>query len=54
MNQLIKRTQNNTMPVTVDYEITEFGQSLQHIIDAIGDWGTKYRDHIVSGNKISP
>ena len=54
MNQLIKRTQNNTMPVTVDYEITEFGQSLQHIIDAMGDWGTKYRDHIVNGNKISP
>ena len=27
MNNLVLRTQNNTMPVTVDYELTDFGKA---------------------------
>ncbi|SIT19200.1 transcriptional regulator, HxlR family [Chryseobacterium ureilyticum] len=47
MNNLVKRTQNNTMPVTVDYELTEFGKSLQGIIDTMGEWGIKYRKELL-------
>jgi len=47
LNRLVKRTQNNTMPVSVDYEITDFGKSLHHIIDAMGDWGIKYRQQLI-------
>lgn len=47
INQLIIRTQNNTMPVSVDYELTEFGKSLHQIIDTMGEWGIKYREQIL-------
>ncbi|MGE8380629.1 MAG: winged helix-turn-helix transcriptional regulator [Sphingobacterium sp.] len=39
-NKLITRTQNNTMPVSVDYELTEIGKSLHQIIDTMGTWGS--------------
>ncbi|WP_317192789.1 winged helix-turn-helix transcriptional regulator [Sphingobacterium siyangense] len=47
INKLITRTQNNTMPVSVDYELTEFGKSLHQIIDTMGEWGIKYREQIL-------
>lgn len=48
MNRLISRTQNNTMPVSVDYELTEFGKSLHKIIDTMGEWGMQYREQIIT------
>ncbi|MDM1295806.1 helix-turn-helix transcriptional regulator [Sphingobacterium sp. N143] len=48
MNRLITRTQNNTMPVSVDYELTDFGKSLHEIIDAMGTWGIRYRAQILT------
>ncbi|GAA4179521.1 helix-turn-helix domain-containing protein [Sphingobacterium ginsenosidimutans] len=47
LNRLITRTQNNTMPVSVDYELTEFGKSLHQIIDTMGAWGIRYREQIL-------
>ncbi|MDR2275806.1 MAG: winged helix-turn-helix transcriptional regulator [Sphingobacterium sp.] len=52
MNQLVNRTQNNTMPVSVNYEITTFGKSLHYIFDAMGEWATKYRNQIVNDDNI--
>lgn len=52
MNQLVTRTQNDTMPVSVNYEITDFGRSLQHVINALGEWGIKYRQHIIQENEM--
>ncbi|MDC8100522.1 winged helix-turn-helix transcriptional regulator [Chryseobacterium rhizosphaerae] len=46
MNNLVIRTQNNTMPVSVDYELTEFGKSLHSIVDTMGEWGIKYRKEL--------
>ncbi|OJV55825.1 MAG: transcriptional regulator [Bacteroidetes bacterium 43-16] len=43
MNHLVKRTVLNTKPVTVEYEITEFGQTLGAIIDEIAKWGIAYK-----------
>lgn len=43
LDSLVTRTQNNTMPVSVEYELTEFGKSLYGIIDTMGDWGMNYR-----------
>lgn len=48
MNHLISRTVLNTKPVTVEYEITEFGKSLIPIIDEIAKWGIAYRAFIYS------
>lgn len=46
MNHLISRTVLNTKPVTVEYEITEFGKTLSPIIDEIAKWGIAYRNTI--------
>lgn len=46
MNQLIKRTVLNTMPITVEYELTPHGESLNKVIEAMGEWGVNYRKSI--------
>ncbi|GGH15089.1 helix-turn-helix transcriptional regulator [Sphingobacterium alkalisoli] len=46
LNGLISRTQLNTKPITVEYELTEYGKSLQPLIDAIGEWGKEHREKI--------
>ncbi|NIG55833.1 helix-turn-helix domain-containing protein [Chitinophaga sp. Cy-1792] len=43
MNRLVSRTVLHTKPVTVAYEVTEYGRTLQPIIDEIAKWGTAYR-----------
>jgi DNA-binding HxlR family transcriptional regulator len=45
-HQLIKRTVLDTQPITVQYELTEHGQSLKTIIDTLTDWGTEHHDKI--------
>lgn len=46
LNQLITRTVINTKPITVEYEITEYGKTLEKIIDEIAKWGIEYRTSI--------
>lgn len=48
LNHLIKRTVLNTKPITVEYEITEYGQTLGPIIDEIVSWGIDYRNTLHS------
>ena len=47
MNQLIKRTVLNTQPVSVFYELTEYGESLKSVILKLASWGSEYRKKIV-------
>lgn len=46
-NQLIKRTILNTQPITVQYELTEHGNTLQNIISNLSAWGVVHRKKIV-------
>jgi DNA-binding HxlR family transcriptional regulator len=43
MNKLIKRTVLDTQPVTVKYNLTEYGRTLQTIINNLSDWGMEHR-----------
>jgi DNA-binding HxlR family transcriptional regulator len=43
INHLINRTVLNTKPVTVEYEVTEYGKTIEPIIDEIAKWGIEYR-----------
>ncbi|WP_256006074.1 winged helix-turn-helix transcriptional regulator [Pedobacter deserti] len=43
MNKLINRTVHNTQPVTVEYSLTEYGRTLQSIIDDLARWGKQHR-----------
>lgn len=47
MNQLVTRTVLDTMPITVEYELTEQGKTLNKVIEAMGEWGMKYRKSIL-------
>jgi DNA-binding HxlR family transcriptional regulator len=49
MNGLIKRTVFNTKPVTVEYELTEYGQTLRPIIKEMAEWGKIHRKKIITG-----
>jgi DNA-binding HxlR family transcriptional regulator len=46
MNKLIRRNVYDTFPPTVEYTITEHGQSLKHVINELRDWGMKHRKKI--------
>ena len=47
INQLVKRTVLDTQPITVQYELTEHGNTLQTIITNLTDWGIVHRKKIV-------
>lgn len=46
-NKLISRTICNTKPITVEYEITEYGHSLDKVIHEIVSWGMEHRKVIM-------
>lgn len=48
VNGLIKRRAFNTKPITVEYELTEYGTSIWPIIREMADWGTQHRDRIIN------
>ena len=47
INQLIKRTVLDTQPITVQYELTEHGNTLQTIITHLSDRGMEHRKTII-------
>lgn len=53
INELVKRTVLNTQPVTVQYELTQHGNSLHLIINNLSDWGTAHREKIVGNNAVT-
>jgi DNA-binding HxlR family transcriptional regulator len=46
MNQLITRSVYDSVPVTVEYALTEYGKSLDQVIVALRDWGKKHRSKL--------
>jgi len=49
VNQLITRTVLNTQPITVEYEITEYGFTLSKVTGVIAEWGINHRKKIING-----
>ncbi|MBD1365552.1 helix-turn-helix transcriptional regulator [Mucilaginibacter sp. ZT4R22] len=47
VNKLIRRTVLDTQPVTVKYNLTEYGKTLQTIINNLSDWGIEHRKVII-------
>lgn len=46
MNKLITRTVYPTTPVSVEYEATEYSESLEDLLEAMLEWGKKHREVI--------
>ena len=51
MNQLIKRTVYDTVPVTVEYSMTEYGETLEPVILELAKWGRQHRKKIMSKDR---
>ena len=51
INKLITRTVLDTQPISVQYQLTEYGKSLQTIIDNLAQWGLKHREVIIEDIK---
>lgn len=46
LNHLVKRTVFDTFPVTVEYTMTEYGETLKDVIAALHSWGENHRRKI--------
>jgi DNA-binding HxlR family transcriptional regulator len=51
INELVKRTVLDTKPVTVEYELTSYGGSLERVITELVSWGVKHRRRIFKKGK---
>jgi DNA-binding HxlR family transcriptional regulator len=45
-NLLITRTVVSTQPITVEYKLTEYGETLKNLINVIAAWGFEHRKKI--------
>ncbi|WP_462249150.1 winged helix-turn-helix transcriptional regulator [Ferruginibacter sp.] len=46
-NQLVKRTVYDTVPVKVEYSLTDYGSSLDKVISELRAWGVQHRKRIM-------
>jgi DNA-binding HxlR family transcriptional regulator len=51
MNQLITRTVYDTKPVTVEYEMTVYGRSLDKVLIEMKTWGEQHRKRIIGKSR---
>jgi DNA-binding HxlR family transcriptional regulator len=51
INKLIKRTVLDTQPISVQYQLTEYGITLRTIIANLAEWGVEHRKVIVGKEK---
>ena len=48
INQLVKRTVYDSVPVVIEYSMTNYGKSLERVIDELRDWGVQHRKRITT------
>jgi DNA-binding HxlR family transcriptional regulator len=46
-NQIVLRTVKDTSPITVEYELTAYGNTLDGVFEALTSWGVKHRRKII-------
>ena len=52
MNHLVTRTVKNTKPITVEYELTEFGKTLEPVLAALARCGLYYRETLFTKEEM--
>ncbi|MEJ7677989.1 MAG: helix-turn-helix domain-containing protein [Segetibacter sp.] len=48
MNGIVKRTVYDTLPVSVEYELTESAKTLGDVLDKMLEWGLQHRKSVLS------
>jgi Predicted transcriptional regulators len=51
-NGIVKRTVYDTIPVTVEYQLTESGKSFREVMITMLKWGLKHRESVLGGEKV--
>ncbi|AWO00694.1 transcriptional regulator [Chitinophaga alhagiae] len=46
LNGFVVRHVHNTTPVAVEYELTDYSNTLGNVVDALREWGTMHREKI--------
>jgi len=52
-HQLVNRTVYDSIPVVVEYTLTEHGRSLRDLIDVLRVWGIKHRNQVMGKLEVS-
>jgi len=47
MNGLVSRTVRDTKPITVEYALTPYSESLSEVLEAMNKWGQQHRQKIM-------
>ncbi|HRD37703.1 MAG TPA: helix-turn-helix domain-containing protein [Bacteroidia bacterium] len=50
MNELVERHVYDTLPVSIEYELTNYGTSIKPLLGELHKWGTKHRKRIIARN----
>lgn len=53
LNGFVVRHVQNEFPVLVEYELTQYSDTLEDVITALRDWGAKHRDKIRADYKVA-
>lgn len=51
MNGVVKRVVYDTLPVTVEYELTPSAQSLGEVLDKMVEWGLNHRKKVMAAKR---
>ena len=51
MNDLVKRTVYDSVPVIVEYSMTSYGRSLENVIAELKNWGLRHRKRIIKKSR---
>lgn len=46
LNELVKRTVYDSTPVTVEYELTKYSETLDKVIMELAEWGQQHRKRL--------
>jgi len=52
LHGLVVRTVYDSLPVSVEYELTDHGKSLRPVMDALYKWGSTHRDKFIKRSKV--
>lgn len=52
MNEFVTRTVYDTAPVTVEYELTPYSNTLDNVIQELHRWGSQHRERIFSKSRL--
>jgi len=52
-NDLVKRNVYDSIPVVVEYKLTDYGHSLKPVIEVLRNWGAAHRERIMGKVEVA-